>query len=189
MVLYRALLQATNDLLATVATQTESEDNMLVDGDSSSGPPILSSSTSTEPLVPLVSWFDNLLDEEYTREHGRMKSVMTEAMCAAGEPSNLACDFCGADIFQSFFECTYCADDDDGVDLTPGDGLLLCPGCYVEGRNCSCGGMQPLQVRPFDVLIADRNRAADALRKAGIKGQDNRRPTKYVLHSIVLVRV
>ncbi|TFK88097.1 hypothetical protein K466DRAFT_87058 [Polyporus arcularius HHB13444] len=78
---------------------------------------------------------------------------------------NLACDFCGADIFQSFFECQRCrAEDDEEAQI--GDGLLVCPACYVEGRTCSCDDMHPRQCRPFDVLLQDRNEAASLLSRA-----------------------
>ncbi|KAL1947864.1 hypothetical protein VTO73DRAFT_13588 [Trametes versicolor] len=79
---------------------------------------------------------------------------------------NLACDFCGADIFQSFFECRECRTADDGAVLQPGDGLLICPACYVEGRSCDCSQMEPMQTRSFDMLLSDRNDAARAIAAA-----------------------
>lgn len=75
---------------------------------------------------------------------------------------NFACDFCGADIFQSFFECRACAGL-TGQSTQPGDGTLICPACYVEGRSCECDSMEPVQCRPLDVLIAARNRATEVL--------------------------
>lgn len=44
-----------------------------------------------------------------------------------------------------------------------GDGLLICPPCYVEGRSCKCQSMQPAQHKDFGVLLQDRNRAANIL--------------------------
>ncbi|KAI0374859.1 hypothetical protein BV20DRAFT_397091 [Pilatotrama ljubarskyi] len=76
---------------------------------------------------------------------------------------NLACDFCGADIFQSFFECKQCRTPEPGVMPQVGDGLLLCAACYVEGRICECEEMEPVQCRPFEVLLSDRNLAAKAV--------------------------
>ncbi|OCH88258.1 hypothetical protein OBBRIDRAFT_734811 [Obba rivulosa] len=77
---------------------------------------------------------------------------------------NFACDFCGADMFQSFFECRDCVlvQDVDAV-LGNGDGLLICAPCYVEGRSCLCEEMEPVQCRPFGDLLRDRNRAAEAI--------------------------
>lgn len=70
------------------------------------------------------------------------------------------CDFCGADIFQSFFECGTC-NTEDGNEAA--GGILICTGCYVEGRTCLCGVMDPVQLRPFQSLLADRNHAARIL--------------------------
>ncbi|OJT06140.1 hypothetical protein TRAPUB_3075 [Trametes pubescens] len=84
---------------------------------------------------------------------------------------NLACDFCGADIFQSFFECKECRTADDGSVPQPGDGLLICPACYVEGRSCDCRQMEPMQTRSFDMLLSDRNDAARAIAAALPSGE------------------
>ncbi|KAI8998664.1 hypothetical protein BD414DRAFT_453628, partial [Trametes punicea] len=75
----------------------------------------------------------------------------------------IACDFCGADLFQSFFECKRCWTSEGALQLQVGDGLLLCPACYVEGRSCDCGEMEPAQCRPFDTLLFDRNQAMQVL--------------------------
>ncbi|OBZ75450.1 hypothetical protein A0H81_04353 [Grifola frondosa] len=83
-------------------------------------------------------------------------------------PCNFACDFCGADIFQSFFECRNCAAIAEGdIQQEPslGDGVWFVPSCYVEGRSCLCEDMQPAQCRPFDSLLRDRNQAAEVLRR------------------------
>ncbi|KAL5532641.1 hypothetical protein ACEPAF_4415 [Sanghuangporus sanghuang] len=63
----------------------------------------------------------------------------------------LTCDFCGADIFQSFFECQRCFNGEDN--------LIVCPGCYIEGRTCSCTIMTPTQQFPMDLLFGVQNRA------------------------------
>ncbi|KAI0647021.1 hypothetical protein C8Q79DRAFT_907570 [Trametes meyenii] len=89
----------------------------------------------------------------------RRNSDKTQERSAA---CNLACDFCGADIFQSFFECKACRQPEDGSAAEVGDGLLVCAACYVEGRMCDCGVMRPAQCRPFDMLLVDRNEAAAA---------------------------
>lgn len=73
--------------------------------------------------------------------------------------TNLACDFCGADLFQSFFECPTCNDDHKGAEEV-GNGILICPSCYVEGRTCRCGTMEPVQCRSFNALLEARNDAA-----------------------------
>lgn len=84
---------------------------------------------------------------------------------------NFACDYCGADIFQSFFECRQCspihytsidAEEKDGPKL--GDGLIICSPCYAEGRTCGCKKlMYAVQCRPFTDLLRDRNEAVGFL--------------------------
>lgn len=73
------------------------------------------------------------------------------------------CDFCGADIFQSFFECRKCVRSSEGDKLSIGDGLLICPSCYVTGRTCRCGHMQAAQVRPFEDLFQARQAGWDTV--------------------------
>lgn len=84
---------------------------------------------------------------------------------------NFACDYCGADIFQSFFECRECSpihytaidDDEENNRPTLGDGLLICSPCYAEGRTCACKLMHAVQCRPFTDLLRDRNEAVGVL--------------------------
>ena len=47
-----------------------------------------------------------------------------------------------------------------------GDGLLICPSCYVEGRSCKCEIMHPVQYMDFAILLRDRNQAAQILQQA-----------------------
>ena len=68
----------------------------------------------------------------------------------------LTCDFCGADIFQSFFECRRCTNGEDNI--------IVCPGCYVEGRACICEIMTPKQQFPMDLLFEARRKAQEALK-------------------------
>ncbi|KAH9951236.1 hypothetical protein B0H21DRAFT_685285 [Amylocystis lapponica] len=76
------------------------------------------------------------------------------------QSENFACDFCGADIFQSFLECHECTPNDV---TSIGDGLLICAACYVDGRTCRCGSMNAVQYRPFEDLLRTRNKAAKVL--------------------------
>ena len=153
-------------------------------------------------LYRFVRLFDSILREEYTSDHKELDHILLPDQSRGGQLSlnnsasgrvqlksstdeeskphehngspscNLACDFCGADIFQSFFECRRCRSSDD--DLQLGDGLLICPACYVEGRTCLCEDMQPLQCRPFSVLLDDRNRAVEALREANFSADSSK---------------
>lgn len=78
------------------------------------------------------------------------------------------CDFCGSDIFVSFFCCNDCSlsvKNSSGVS----DDLHICAGCYVEGRSCRCGRlMDPVQCWPLGILYADYNRAVRALESVGV---------------------
>ncbi|KAM5535184.1 hypothetical protein V8D89_011120 [Ganoderma adspersum] len=127
-------------------------------------------------LRSLVGLFDEVLLEEsgwsVTTETSMRRKIVLVPPSDPRDPTekqqagacNFACDFCGADIFQSFFECRACAGL-TGQSTQPGDGTLVCPACYVEGRSCECDRMEPVQCRPLDVLIAARNRAAEVLRQ------------------------
>lgn len=137
-------------------------------------------------LIPL---FDFVLHEEYTHRHKQLE-VLSEGPLLLRLPNlhrmstrlevkevvpplptsldgklelpNIACDFCGADIFQSFFECSKCHEGGPAL-ARPGHGLIICPTCYIEGRSCDCQEMAPKQYRYFSKLLEDRNLAADAL--------------------------
>lgn len=157
-----------------------------------------------DSLQRIIQLFDNILLEDYVDEHEKLPHVLNRmsktshstSSSAQGEDStsevdlrassNLACDFCGADIFQSFFECHHCGQL-DGSHTSPGDGLMLCPGCYVEGRTCACQGAAPALFRPFDVLLQDRKQAAEVLGKADREVPDLDVDAEYVdLNSFLL---
>jgi hypothetical protein len=85
-------------------------------------------------------------------------------MSTTGDPAAatnyLTCDFCGADIFQSFFECKTCTKS-EYQDI--GDGFVVCAGCYAEGRCCQCEVMIPTLCYPFQRLLEHRVAAVNAL--------------------------
>ncbi|KZT11347.1 uncharacterized protein LAESUDRAFT_642015 [Laetiporus sulphureus 93-53] len=138
-------------------------------------------SSRMKSLKCLLDLFDELLCEEFVSKRGRQINVLGENRpgLRARPPSlpqndkgqkieqsrNVACDFCGADIFQSFFECQSCLSQGAEKPDRYGDGLLICAPCYVEGRSCRCGVMTPVQCRPFVELLQDRNNAANALKQ------------------------
>lgn len=107
-------------------------------------------------LVPL---YDIILVEEYETDANIREKMASKSPTAPTSPTSrdaFVCDFCAGDIFQSFFECRNCCDAD-------GEPCHLCPGCYVEGRNCACGRMEPMQNRDFEQLITLRNEAIQAI--------------------------
>lgn len=154
--------------------------------------PQLNKSDLANRIQTLLKLFDEVLREEYSSRHSSLEHIFTDNSSSGwsltSSPSrssririappsshdskdqdqdqriscNMACDFCGADIFQSFFECRKCRaveQERPKAEILPGDGLLVCPGCYIEGRSCVCEIMEPMQCRPFEVLLQDRNRA------------------------------
>lgn len=92
-------------------------------------------------LIPLL---DEIFTAEYDPDHASIQRYTGSQIPV--------CDFCAADIFQSFFECRYCANTDGAYQL--------CACCYVEGRNCICRGLQPVQRFSLDTLLDQRNQAA-----------------------------
>lgn len=110
----------------------------------------------TATLSSLHGFLTEILVEEWSPNHLTLKQISAD-----GEQSLHSCDFCGADIFQSFFACSECSNGDDASEF------ICCPSCYVEGRSCNCGAksMEPYQSRPFDDLLLELNRAADALNR------------------------
>ncbi|KAI0748095.1 hypothetical protein C8Q80DRAFT_1270539 [Daedaleopsis nitida] len=203
-VLYRSMLCYTEELegiLASAAPKLPMEDHEPSEGDGETATPSQPIQHSkAERLHSLIRLFDEVLCEEYHAGHRNLRHVPPQRTIDQSQPlqpipaseslagkdpertssSNLACDFCGADIFQSFFECRTCraSDQDDEAELQIGDGLLVCPGCYVEGRTCDCEEMEPIQCRPFRVLLQDRNRAAKAVFEVLPSGRSQRSKKK-----------
>lgn len=123
-----------------------------------------------EMLVPL---FERVLREEF----GESAHITYAADCAPGpslandSPSQTPfdttsqrdqyiCDYCGADIFQSYFKCETCCTTPATDSQRADDALVICAGCYVEGRSCKCGVMTPTQRHRTEALLHDRNKAA-----------------------------
>lgn len=41
--------------------------------------------------------------------------------------------------------------------------MLLCVGCYVEGRSCQCDTLNPVRLGDFKGALQDRNDAVNSL--------------------------
>lgn len=124
--------------------------------------------TKLADLKKLVQLYDALLIEEYSPDHRKMYCLhnLEGSHSVPGITSTqVICDFCGADIFQSFFECRECVYQHSTLEqpVAHGDGYVICGGCYVEGRSCNCDKMDPMQYRPFADLLNLRTRAARVL--------------------------
>ena len=111
---------------------------------------------ATAILARLTSFLKRILIEEWSPDHQKLKHLPADKVHELH-----MCDFCGADIFQSFFACAECSTGDDGTEF------ICCPTCYIEGRSCSCGAgsMDPHQSWPFDNLLLSLNSAVNALNK------------------------
>jgi hypothetical protein len=111
-------------------------------------------------LHHLLDLLDDVLGEEYSSKYQDMPHA------DASHQDNITCDFCGADVFQSFFECMSCTSQSHIIyeEMKVGDGIVICPLCYIEGRSCKCGVMKPTQYRPFGDLLRTRDDALCAIR-------------------------
>ncbi|TFK55099.1 hypothetical protein OE88DRAFT_1805491 [Heliocybe sulcata] len=126
------------------------------------GPATADKQKSIQTLQELLKLFDDILGEEYHPQHAALSRV------SPPDPDyqhswHYTCDFCGCDIFQSFFECKHCGITDSQQEKGTGDGIILCTSCYVEGRTCKCTRMDPAQRFSFDALVEQRNRASRVL--------------------------
>ena len=102
-----------------------------------------------QDLNTLVRLFDEILLEEYCDDHGSLDDMGVQQGC-------LICSFCGSCLFLSSFSCNKCSQETSGP-------VLVCPGCYVEGRTCKCGIMIPVRLGNFQDTLEDRNNAVNAL--------------------------
>ncbi|KAF8637328.1 hypothetical protein AX17_002829 [Amanita inopinata Kibby_2008] len=99
----------------------------------------------------------------------------------------ITCDFCGADVFQSFFECRSCvASYSETVGI--GYGCVICPACYVDGRCCQCRSMCPIQCRSMSSLLAVREEAVRALCKLNTKHSRRKLPDKLGVFAAACLR-
>lgn len=106
-----------------------------------------------DPLInkicKLLFLFERILNEEWTDLEG--VEVKYPELPLEADFEGLTCDFCGADIFESFFECknVMCFSRENG----DRESVTLCAGCYVEGRSCTCEIMTPTQRLPLQQLV------------------------------------
>ncbi|PWN50626.1 hypothetical protein IE53DRAFT_86176 [Violaceomyces palustris] len=98
-------------------------------------------------IKQLVSLYDEILADEYHPDWQTHRII--------GSSDNyVECDFCGADVFQSFFECP--------------KGDTLCAMCYCQGRSCDCTSsleLEPCQLVPFIDRMEIRHKAANVLNR------------------------
>ena len=100
-------------------------------------------------LITLVRLFDEVLLEEYCKDHSLLDSPDIHQ-------DRLTCSFCGSCLFLSSFFCNGCSEATSGR-------VLICPGCYVEGRTCHCDAMHAVRLGDFQGTLQDRNNAVGSL--------------------------
>lgn len=120
--------------------------------------------------LKILDLFDAILVEEWSPDYRSLPIMENEDPDTSFISS---CDFCGADIFQSFFACTQCSNSDGATMYT------CCPSCFVEGRTCRCGAehMKPYQAVSFSSLTEARDRAAAALKQHSLEPAFDWTPT------------
>jgi hypothetical protein len=139
-------------------------------------------------LKTLLDLYERILVEEYSPEHAKMKTPsdllggFAETQWQAPEAETQdgdrelrgedapVCDFCGCDIFQSYFVCRR---ESCGSPQFYNGKVDVCVGCYVEGRSCNCKVMEPIQQRNFEKLLDIRDKAVEALEKRGETWREN----------------
>jgi len=110
-----------------------------------------------ETSTKLIQLFDDVLQEEYGREHDSLPLIPRTS-----QPPT--CDFCGANLFLSVFQCMgKCGADE--VSHPRNTAPTVCPSCFVEGRTCICGDMSPSRLQSFSTVLEQRNLAAAAVRR------------------------
>ena len=111
-----------------------------------------------QEVARLIALLDDILEQEYSTHHRRLRQI-TNSFAPNGH--NHVCDFCGADIFLSSFQCDSCSSRDGSEDP-----VCICPTCVVEGRMCKCRSMEPVQNGSFRDILRTRNNAMVKLREA-----------------------
>lgn len=112
-------------------------------------------------LRTLLQLFDEVLLEGYCKDHGSLALVDH----ASSEP---ACHFCGSCLFLSCFHCTGGCSNSERDFLSGNLSIFICSTCYVEGRTCGCGNMEPGRLSSFSQMLQDRNNALDVLSRSQV---------------------
>lgn len=73
------------------------------------------------------------------------------------------CSFCGGEIFRTVFCCAGSCIRDGATDGSAECKILICSHCFIDGRACHCGSMDPYRLQPLDKLIELRKNIANLL--------------------------
>lgn len=126
-------------------------------GDLEEGDPLRK--LTPDDLKILVELLDIVLASEWSSYGDQIELSST--------PGHALCDFCGADVLQSYLECKKCSSvrsdpaAPDGRDSTLP--YQMCAACYIEGRTCLCRNMEPVRRGSYRDLLDTRNRLVKGL--------------------------
>lgn len=106
-----------------------------------------------------------LLDEVINYTHCPQDDLFPLMELASTSPS---CSFCGGELFRATFRCSdSCTRDSyDGPSGLEDSKILICNLCFVDGRACRCGSMEPYRLQPLDGLIKLRGSVVKLLGSA-----------------------
>jgi hypothetical protein len=73
------------------------------------------------------------------------------------------CSFCRGELFRAIFCCTNSCFCDDAAAGSEGSKILICDLCFIDGRACQCGSMEPYQLQSLVGLIELRTSVMNIL--------------------------
>ena len=73
------------------------------------------------------------------------------------------CSFCGGELFRTVFRCKDSCVRDDAISGSVDCKILICNLCFIDGRACRCGSMEPSRLQPLAELIELRENVVDLL--------------------------
>jgi hypothetical protein len=109
----------------------------------------------------LLALFASILEEEMPPSSFRIE----QGTLPLDSETGLFCDFCGADIFNTYFSCDLCTAQHDTVLSEEADcvGFCICSRCFLDGRSCGCRLMRPHLIQPHSILQKEYEQANIAL--------------------------
>lgn len=73
------------------------------------------------------------------------------------------CSFCGGELFRAIFRCTNSCVRDEATAGSQDSEILICDLCFIDGRACRCGSMEPYRLQPLAELIELRTSIVNIL--------------------------
>lgn len=112
-------------------------------------------SGEAQKLERWLRLFDEIVGPTYCEDDDKLPLINLGA-------SPPFCAFCGGELFRSVFCCRgSCVQDDQ-----PGHGrvgIVLCTFCFIDGRKCRCGDMEPSRIQALSDLLNLRNDISEIL--------------------------